>query len=185
MGNSIFSQFDILTLLSRPEFQSALLLLAALGACMAAIFTAYAARATAKANTGQTLLSCLENYINIMKVRRNAEEKKNPDLAKEFYREMFDLHWSEFHLWHEGAIPDHVMRAWLSVRQRNYNADNINCQAQDGTQRMVSYRDIWGELVSNGYFELNDRFVEFMNKAHSSSEFQSMKKLKKKTKPRK
>jgi hypothetical protein len=106
-------------------FQFLFTALAALGACAAAIFTYSAARATAKASRGQTLLACLDKYISIMKDKREAAEKQSLSLARQFYRELFDLHWSEFHLWQQGAISDNVMRAWLIVRKRNYDSDGI------------------------------------------------------------
>ena len=53
-------------------FQLILPAFAAIGACAAAVFTLFAARVTAKANRGQTLLACLDKYISIMKDKSNA-----------------------------------------------------------------------------------------------------------------
>ena len=60
--------------------------IAAIGAFAAAIFTYFAARVSAKANRGQTLLACLDKYISIMKDRRYSIDKKDAFLAREFYR---------------------------------------------------------------------------------------------------
>ncbi len=95
-----------------------LLALAAVGACGAALFTWRAARATAKANRGQTILMCLDKYISIMRDKSEAIKAKEERLAKDFYRELFDLHWSEFHLWHEGAIPNSVMSPWINSQEQ-------------------------------------------------------------------
>lgn len=157
-----------------------LLLVAALGACAAAVFTAFSTRATAKASRGETLLSCLEKYISIMKDKRTARENRDFDLAKEFYRELFDLHWSEFHLWHEGAIPDGVMLSWMTVRKRNYEVDSIACQSKEGKEEIITYENMWKELKNTSYFEGTDPFVKFMDEAHSCT-ITNIKKLKKKT----
>lgn len=165
-------------------FQLLLLALAALGACAAALFTWFAARATAKANRGQTILSCLDKYISVMKDKNEAIQKKNHQLAKAFYRELFDLHWSEFHLWHEGAIPNDVMRAWIAVRRRNYKSDGIVCTTDTGTEHRISYANEWKCLKDTDYFEMNDPFVTFMDKVHDG-DISDIKELKDKTKRRK
>lgn len=158
--------------------------LAAIGACLAALFTWRAARATAKANRGQTILTCLDKYISIVKDKSDAIERKDKRLAKDFYRELFDLHWSEFHLWHEGAIPNQVMRSWITVRRRNFNSDSIDYTSEDGTEHRISYADTWRDLKSTSYFEFTDPFVAFMDSVHSG-DIDDIKQLKKKTKRKK
>ncbi len=158
-------------------FQFLFTALAALGACAAAIFTFSASRATANASRGQTLLACLDKYISIMRDKREATEKQSLSLAKQFYRELFDLHWSEFHLWRQGAIPDNVMRAWLIVRKRNYDSDGITYIFASMPEQRISYANCWAEFTSNNYFEMADPFVKFMNKAHSG-DISDLKKLK-------
>lgn len=161
--------------------QFAFLLLTALGAFLAASFTFLAAKATKKASRGATLLSCLDKYISVMKDKREATTKKSRQLAEEFYRELFDLHWSEFHLWQEHVIPDRVMQSWLYIRKRNHDIDKIMCESEDGTERAVSYAEQWNKLKSENYFEINDPFVKFMDRAHSG-EVTDMKKLREETK---
>ncbi len=146
--------------------QLVLLFLAALGAALAAIFTWFAANATKKASRGATLLSCLENYISTMKDRRQAQEKQVVQLAEEFFRELFDLHWSEFHLWLDDVIPDNVMLSWLRVRKRNFDGDQILCKAANGEDRLVTYKERWEKVKSDNYFEIDDPFRQFMDKAH-------------------
>lgn len=156
-----------------------LLALAAVGACGAALFTWRAARATAKANRGQTILMCLDKYISIMRDKSEAIKAKEERLAKDFYRELFDLHWSEFHLWHEGAIPNSVMSPWIIVRRRNFNKDYIECRSE-GNNIQISYASSWSELKGE-YFELTDSFVNFMDTIHIG-DIVNIRKLKRKTK---
>jgi len=144
--------------------QLVLLALTALGASLAAIFTWFAAKATKTASGGATLLSCLQNYVDIMKDRRKAEEEGSSRLAEEFYRELLDLHWSEFHLWRDDVIPDNVMLAWVRVRKRNFDEDKITCTI-DG--KIVTYKDCWDKLERTNYFEIDDPFVKFMKKVHA------------------
>jgi len=142
--------------------------LAAIGACAAAAFTYFAARQTAKANRGQTILACLDIYVSIMKDKRNSIIKCDAGQAREFYRELFDLHWSEFHLWHEGAIPDHVMKAWLNVRKRNFETDEIIIKSETSAEFRISYADAWHDVKDSKYFEPDDPFIAFMEAAHST-----------------
>jgi len=170
----------IKTVITSDTSQVVLLLLTALGALAAAIFTQRAARVTSKANSGQTLLACLDKYIAIMKDKREAETKGDVRLAKEFYRELFDLHWGEFHLWHNGAIPNDVMKAWASVRSRNFRMDKINCTT-DKVPEEITYKDEWKDQIDSNYFEKNDPFVYFMNRIHNGYN-SDIKELKKETK---
>lgn len=139
-------------------------LLAAMGALIAAIFTWFAAQATKTASRGATLLSCLQNYIDIMKDRRKAEEEESSLSVEEFYRELFDLHWSEFHLWRDDVISDNVMLAWARVRKRNFDEDKA-ISTKDG--KTVTYRNCWDKLKNINYFEIDDPFVKFMKKVHA------------------
>lgn len=145
--------------------QLILLVLAALGALFAALFTWFAANATKRASRGAALLSCLEKYIVIMKDKRKAEEEGSSRLAEEFYRELLDLHWSEFQLWRDGVIPDNVMLSWVRVRKRNFDEDKITCTNEDG--KIVTYKDCWNKLEKTNYFEIDDPFVKFMKKVHA------------------
>lgn len=155
----------------------------ALSACAAAVFTLLAALATKKATRGAALGICLDKYILIMKGKSKAIGEKNKEMAEDFYRELFDLHWSEFHLWHDGIIPDKVMRAWLLIRHKNYKEDKITWES-NGEQIQITYKSQWKRLIDGGYFENDDPFVKFMRRAHSRpvSNMKELKRLKKDTK---
>ena len=152
----------------------------AIAASLAAFFTSRSANATMKASRGNAMTNCLNNYIAIMGHKSEAVEKQDKRLAENFYRELFDLHWNEFHLWQDGVISDNVMRAWLYVRRRNFGNDKITCSVE-GQSKEISYESEWKKSVAQGYFEMDDPFVDFMNTAHSSK-IDDMKKLKKETK---
>lgn len=154
--------------------------IAAAAASAAAIFTYFAANATKRASTGAALLSCLDKYISIMKDRTRALSEKSNHSAEEFYRELFDLHWSEFHLWQHGVIPDQFMRSWLYIRKRNYDSDKIIVKSTEGVEKAITYKKMWDKLKAENYFEINDPFVRFMDRAHGAA-ITDIKKLKKET----
>ena len=139
---------------------------AAIAASLAAVFTYFAARATQKATTASNLVNCLNTYVGLMRARAKAEEEKGQKLCKDFYRELFDLHWTEFQIWREGMIPDHVMKAWLSVRRRNYEKDRLQFISDTGRRITVKYSQVWDELKRQKYFEPTDPYLQFMDKAH-------------------
>lgn len=143
-----------------------IMLAATVCAVGAAIFTYLTARATQKATTASNLLNCLNAYTALMRARTKALEEKNKQQCKDFYRELLDLHWTEFQIWREGMIPDHVMKAWLAVRRRNYIRDALEFDTDDGQRITVTYREVWDELKNTEYFEATDPFVSFMDKTH-------------------
>jgi len=142
-----------------------IMLVAVAFAAAAAIFTWLEARAVSKSTTSSNLVNCLNAYITIMRARTKALEDKSEQQCKDFYRELFDLHWTEFQMWRDGLIPDHVMEAWLAVRGRNYREDSIQFD-KDGQRVTVSYRQVWDELDDKRYFEPTDPFIQFMDRAH-------------------
>lgn len=154
-----------------------IMLAAAIAAAAAAIFTWLQARAIKKSTTSSNLINCLNSYVNIMRTRSRALENKSELLCKDYYRELFDLHWTEFQMWRDGLIPDHVMDAWLSVRRRNYKEDFLEFD-KDGQKVHVSYQQIWHELEQRKYFEPTDTYCVLMNKAHDEK-IADIKKLRK------
>lgn len=144
-----------------------IMLVAAIAAASAAIFTFFTAKATERATTASNLLNCLNTYVALMRSRTKALEARSERQCKDFYRELFDLHWTEFQIWREGMIPEHVMKAWLAIRHRNHATDALSFTTDDGQQITVSYRQVWEELKSANYFEGTDPFIKFMDKAHS------------------
>lgn len=147
--------------------QLILLAVAAVSAALAAVFTWFAADGTKKASRGAALLSCLERYIAIMKDRREAQDEQSVQLAEDFFREMFDLHWSEFYLWRDGVIPDRAMLSWLRVRKRNFDGEAIPCRTASGEEKSVTYKECWEAAASQNYFEIDDPFRQFMDKTHA------------------
>ena len=146
-----------------------LLFLTAIGALLAALFTWLSANATKEAGRGAVVLNCLERYTAIMKDKRDARTQKNIQLTEEFYRELFDLHWSEFHLWRESIIPDDMMLNWVYAEKRRYDTDKIECTAGNGTTVLITHKDQWATLLNNDYFEMTASFVKFMNQIHSGN----------------
>jgi hypothetical protein len=158
-----------------------IMLFATLFAAMAAIFTYLHARAVTKSAMASNLINCLDAYIKLMRDRTKAEDQKSEKLVKDYYRELFDLHWTEFHLWQQGLIPESVMNAWLAVRRRNYTKDAIEFETINGQKVNITYRQIWDQLLVDEYFEPADPFVKFMKKAHTEV-ITNMKQLRKETK---
>lgn len=64
---------------------------------------AYMSFRSIKANINTTkslvLLNCLKEYIDVRKDRTKALKDNNKELCFDYYRELFDLHWTEFRLW--------------------------------------------------------------------------------------
>lgn len=160
-----------------------IMLAATVFAASAAIFTWLTARATNKATIASNLINCLNTYTALMRRRTKAEEAKNEKQCKDFYRELFDLHWTEFQIWRDGMIPDHVMIAWLAVRRRNYAKDALEFETAAGQEMRVTYQQVWNTLKDDEYFEPTDPFVRFMDKTHSEA-ITDMKKLRKEFKKR-
>lgn len=139
---------------------------ATIAAAAAAGFAFFTSRATKASITASNLVNCLNAYIMVMRSKRRALEEKNKELTKDFYRELFDLHWTEFQLWRKGMIPDNVMQAWLMIRHRNFAKGQLLFSAENGQQIVVSYSQVWQELKNEDYFEKTDPFLEFMNRVH-------------------
>ena len=158
---------------------------ATIAAALAAIWTGwtamanwFTAKATRESMTASVLIDCLNAYTNVMRQRAVAIESKSEQQCKDFFRELFDLHWTEFQLWRQSMIPNHVMKAWLSVRRRNYDEKKGRIQITTDTDKIVivTYKQVWDELNRDQYFEEDDPFVTFMNKIHSQK-IKDMKKL--------
>jgi len=152
------------------EAMAWIMLAATAFAAIAAIAAWRQTRAVSKSTTSSILINCLNAYLGIMRSRTRALENKSEQQCKDFYRELFDLHWTEFQLWREKLIPDHVMNAWLAVRRRNYNKDSLEFETETGKKVSVTYQQLWRELKEDiEYFEPTDPFIRFMDKAHAEA----------------
>lgn len=145
--------------------------LAVIAAFVAAIVLWFEIKNLREEFKGRILFDALNSYIAIQKDRRKATSKKDPVLANEYYREMFDLHWTEFNLWRKGYIDDNIMKTWLHARRRNYEHDTMSTVDQNENTVEVSYSAVWDSLIDpqNAYFIEGDPFKEFMNDAHNNN----------------
>jgi len=131
-----------------------------------AIFNFLAVKEMEKEAKASVMQKCTESYIMIRRQRSKAIMENSVQIAKDYYREICDLHWSEFRLYSDGLIPKNVMKAWLDARARNFSNDQIELgDNRTGTQ-IVKYSEEWVALLDNGYFETEDPFVQFMNNVH-------------------
>jgi hypothetical protein len=119
------------------------------------------------ASKSQMLLTCMNHYIQIQKDRTKAIIEKKSDYVREYYREMFDLHWTEFQLWNIGYIDDERMKPWLKLRHKDFDHDYILIDDQPPSDKLT-YKQVWNELLDANYFSKNGLFATFMDYAHSN-----------------
>lgn len=141
--------------------------IAAGSAAVAAILSLLSIRTNVNTARSHVLLQCLEDYIEIQKHRTDALMKRNEKLCLDYYRELFDLHWTEFRLWKSGFIDDETMSTWLKIRYRNYLNDAISFMDDAGKEIKISYKESWEKLINENYFEKDDLFIKFMGYAHN------------------
>jgi len=151
---------------STPVYVIVIQVAAPIAAAFAAFFSYLGVSARNKQTKASILLGCLNSYVEIRKNRTKAIQQKTLEQSKDYYRSVFDLHWTEFHLWLAGNIPDNVMRAWLDARHRNYEIDKLRIQDDTGNYLEICYESEWNELVKGKYFAPSDVFVEFMTLTH-------------------
>ena len=139
---------------------------------LSAVFVTYLSYKSIKTNIdtnkSQVLLQCLREYGQVMKDRTNAKNEKNRELIINYYRELFDLHWTEFRLWKLDFIEDDTMTAWLNGRYRDYLNDSLTAEDENGNDIEISYKDSWNDLVKANYFEKEDKFIIFMKYAYDN-----------------
>jgi len=136
-------------------------------AIVAAIIAFFALRHSHEQTKASILIDCLNTHIEMRRLMNEAIEKKSKIMCEEYYKELLDLHWTEFRLWTSGLIPRHVMRAWLDSRFRSFRDDSgISFQDNDGNSVNVIYREIWEKLKGQNYFNSDDPFVHFMDLVH-------------------
>nr|VFJ61468.1 MAG: hypothetical protein BECKDK2373B_GA0170837_110112 [Candidatus Kentron sp. DK]VFJ66588.1 MAG: hypothetical protein BECKDK2373C_GA0170839_11512 [Candidatus Kentron sp. DK] len=115
---------------------------------------------------GLVLLGCLENYQRITRGREKAITNRSKREAHLYYREICDLHWTEFKMWESGAIPDHVIDVWIRARHYDYKNEYIEFENNEGVRVIVDYKTVWDSLKKKGYFQSEDSFTIFMDLAH-------------------
>lgn len=140
---------------------------------LSATYAAYLSYRSIKTNINttksQVLLQCLREYIDIQKDRTNAKIEKTEELCSDYYRELFDVHWTEFQLWRLNFIDDDSMTAWLNSRYRNYLNDYLIAKNEKGKEIKICYKDSWEKSVQENYFEKDDPFLAFMKLAHDNN----------------
>ena len=152
MGPDSFSTVEII--------QSIAVIVAAAGVIITSIQVFITSKGHIIAKS-QTTLNCIKSYIDIRKTRTDAIISKEPEKAKDYYREFIDLFWIEFDLWRKGLVDDNIMRAWIYARSKSYEVDAIKI----GEERIV-YKEIWKNLEKSGYYSPEDDFVRFINLVH-------------------
>jgi hypothetical protein len=141
-------------------------LLATLAAAAAAAFSYLAVRALRRQTEAQVVLGCLQAYSSVRRRRQKAVQADSADECKEYYRELCDLHWSEYSLYRNRHLSASIMRFWLDARWRDFQNDTMTVRGPGGNAVSVSYADQWRQLVADKYFAPSDRFVDFMNLVH-------------------
>ena len=131
-------------------------------------------------NKSQVLLQCLREYINIQKDRTIAIREHNEEMILNYYRELFDLHWTEYQLWRLNFIDDTPMTAWINGRYRDYLDDYLIAKDEKGDEIKIYYKDCWDNLVKTNYFEKDDKFITFVKYAHDNNIKDALKMNKKK-----
>jgi hypothetical protein len=107
------------------------------------------------------ILKCLNHYTDVQRTRSRAIRENNIEMARDHFREFIDLMWFEFQLWQKGLIDDGVIIAWTYARYKCYENNCIKIGDQE-----VSYRRVWEDLRSSGYYRQDDPFLTFYNLVH-------------------
>ena len=118
-------------------------------------------------STSEALLVCLEQHLQIARLRQQAINEKSRHIAELFYRETLDLLWTEHQLIRAKLIPDYVMWAWLHRKHCYYRDDHhIRFESDKGELIEISYKKTWDGLKNRRYFDPKDNFVQFMELVH-------------------
>lgn len=136
------------------------------GALIAAIVNYHAIRTNLSNEKSTVLLQCLERYINVRKDRTKAVHERKKGCCEDYYRELFDLSWTEFQLWRNGYIDDEIVKKWAISRYRCFLNDKITYLDENNTEICCTYQEQWKEAIKNSYFEWDDPYTQFMNYCH-------------------
>ena len=130
------------------------------------IVSLFALSFTRRNSRKDTLLKLLDKYLDLMKTRHEALEKKDPSKLEVHYRELFDLHWTEYHLFRQKMIDIEVYGAWIKRRYKDYC---IQESLITEPANSITYAYLWKKLVNEGYFEGDDTFVAHMKLVHEGN----------------
>ena len=143
---------------------------------IASVYISRKARSIAKSSAVGSMLShCVERYESIMRIRHEAKSEKDHERARQYYRELFDLFWSETYLWIDGMIPDYIMLHWIQARSNSWQdkdeEDKIETEKKNDDGRIVhedvTYTECW-EYARDGVFKMDECFKAFMVKVHDN-----------------
>lgn len=111
---------------------------------------------------GRLLFDILNTYRGIQKYREVAEENKDYNSVQNYYRALFDLHWTQFHLWRKGHIDNEIMKEW---HWEMYNTckgeDKISYVGINGALVDYPYEAVWNAFKKNPLVA-DSKFVDFM-----------------------
>jgi hypothetical protein len=110
---------------------------------------------------GQIMWSCLQQYTDIKGRLDDAVAKGDVPKVKAGYREIFDMQWAERNCYLKDLLPRDVFLTWLESRHRSYETDKIEVAGV-----LVSYKEVWDDLVKKEYWAKDDPFLEFMALVH-------------------
>jgi hypothetical protein len=105
------------------------------------------------------LFKAFDSYLKIRDLRAKATASKIDEDWQEYYRALFDLQWSEYYIWREGALADKPYRVWLEQHYSMFEKDEKPAGA-------AGYRAAWKSLCDASYFGVGDAFVRHMNAVH-------------------
>ena len=136
------------------------------GGVFSAAFAYVNLRLTRRRDCRETLFKCLDAYNKVMDYKAKTRAEHTYDAYLDYYRALFDLHWTEYQMWMEDAVKPKHYRAWLNARKMSYLAPATTVLVNH-VATPISYRIVWDCLLQNGYFERSDPFVGHMELVHA------------------
>ena len=125
-----------------------------------------------------TLVICLQKYMDIMNSKSQAIEAKSVSLAKKYYRELFDLYWMEFELFQISLIDQDIYLNWLNLRYKEYTEERLLHNNEIFKNNNICYKNEW-DILAEDYFLKEDPFVEHMELVHKNKIREAIKLAKK------
>lgn len=124
--------------------------------------------------TRDTFFLCFGKYLDVMKTKSNAIKENKAELAEAYYRELFDLLWTEFNLFQRKLIEKETYKRWLSARYKEF----VNNSPGIGVFDKIKYKNEW-EKLKEFYFDKDDPFIEHMDAVHKGFLNDAIKNVKK------